>query len=233
MTNAGAVGLIGLGEIGQVHAAAICRPRAARLAAVADTVPERLKPFVAEGVPAYPDAGDVIADPRVGIVSVCLPHHLYFPVALAAIRAGLDVLVEKPLAVGLEQCEELVAAAAAAGVTLGVSHNQVFYAPHAEAKRLIDAGDIGRPVLIRLRLGMGPAWAAGGIPRPGAATACCPTQACTGSTSRCSSARSAMSTRSWTCRGNVGRPSPGRPGIRLRRPGHHRSQPPRTARDLR
>jgi predicted dehydrogenase len=43
-------------------------------------------------------------------------------------------------------------------VSLGVSHNQVFYAPHAEAKRLIDAGDIGRPVLIRLRLGMGPVW---------------------------------------------------------------------------
>jgi predicted dehydrogenase len=37
-------------------------------------------------------------------VSVCLPHHLHFPVALAAIRAGQHVLVEKPLAIGLEQC---------------------------------------------------------------------------------------------------------------------------------
>jgi UDP-N-acetylglucosamine 3-dehydrogenase len=43
-------------------------------------------------------------------------------------------------------------------VTLGVSHNQVFYAPHAKAKRLIDSGAIGRPVLLRLRLGMGPTW---------------------------------------------------------------------------
>jgi predicted dehydrogenase len=43
-------------------------------------------------------------------------------------------------------------------VALGVSHNQVFYAPHAEAKRLIDAGAIGQPVLIRLRLGMGPSF---------------------------------------------------------------------------
>ena len=93
-----------------------------------------------------------------GTVCVCLPHYLHFPVAMAAIRAGLNVLVEKPLAVSLEQAQQMVDAAAAAGVALGVSHNQIFYAPHAEAKRLIDTGAIGRPVLIRLRLGMGPRW---------------------------------------------------------------------------
>jgi len=52
--------------------------------------------------------------------------------------------------------------ALAAGVPLGVSHNQVFYAPHAEAKRLIDTGALGKPVLIRLRLGMGPGAAGDG-----------------------------------------------------------------------
>ena len=158
VSRSGAVGLIGLGEIGQVHAAAIRRVPAARLAAVADTAAERLRPFAAEGVRAYPDAAALIADPQVGTVSVCLPHHLHFPVARQAIRAGKNVLVEKPLAIGLEQGRELVDAAAAAGLALGVSHNQLFYAPHTEAKRLIDTGAIGRPVLIRLRLGMGPAW---------------------------------------------------------------------------
>ena len=68
-----AVGLIGLGEIGQVHAAAIRRVPAARLAAVADTAAERLRPFAAEGVQAYPDAAALITDPQVGTVSVCLP----------------------------------------------------------------------------------------------------------------------------------------------------------------
>ena len=52
----GAIGLIGLGEIGQVHAAAIRRSRTARLVAVADTVPERLAPFEAQGVRGYRDA---------------------------------------------------------------------------------------------------------------------------------------------------------------------------------
>jgi UDP-N-acetylglucosamine 3-dehydrogenase len=152
----GAVGLIGLGEIGQVHAAAIRRSRTARLVAVADTVPERLAPFEGQGVRGYRDAGELIADAEVGTVCICLPHYLHFPVALEAIRAGRHVLVEKPLTTSLEEGQQLVDAAAVAGVALGVSHNQVFYAAHAEAKRLIEGGAIGRPVLIRLRLGLGP-----------------------------------------------------------------------------
>ena len=154
----GAVGVIGLGEIGQVHAAAVLASRAARLVAVADTATELMPPFEAQGVRGYPDATGLIADPQIGTVCVCLPHHLHFPVALEAIRAGKNVLVEKPLTNGPEEGRRLVDAAAAAGVALGVSHNQVFYAPHVEAKRLIDAGVIGRPVHIRLRLGMEPPW---------------------------------------------------------------------------
>ena len=153
---AAAVGLIGLGEIGQVHAAAIRRSPVARLAAVADTAAELLHPFAAEGLPAYQDVTELIADPRVGTVSVCLPHDLHFPVALQALQAGKNALVEKPLAIDPGQCQALIDAARASGAKLGVSHNQVFYAAHVEAKRLIDSGAIGRPVLIRLRLGMGP-----------------------------------------------------------------------------
>jgi predicted dehydrogenase len=154
----GAVGLIGLGEIGQVHAAAVRQSQATRLVAVADITPELLAPFEAQGIRGYRDAGELIADAEVGTVSVCLPHYLHFPVTLEAIRAGKHVLVEKPLTISVAEGQQLVDAAAAAGVALGVSHNQVFYAAHAEAKRLIDTGAIGRPVLIRLRLGAGPLW---------------------------------------------------------------------------
>jgi len=164
----GAVGLIGLGEIGQVHAAAVQQSRAARLVAVADITPELLAPFQARGIRGYRDAAELIADAEVGTVSVCLPHYLHFPVTLEAIRAGKHVLVEKPLAISVAEAEQMVDAAATAGVALGVSHNQVFYAAHAEAKRLIDTGEIGRPVFIRLRLGAGgwrdsPGLAGGGL----------------------------------------------------------------------
>jgi predicted dehydrogenase len=157
-TDPGSVGVIGLGEIGQVHAAAVRRSRTARLAAVADVDPDLVAAFEAQGVRGYREAGELIADAQVGTVCVCLPHHLHFPVALAAIRARRNVLVEKPLTTSLGEGQQLVDAAADAGVALGVSHNQVFYTAHAEAKRLIEGGMIGRPVLIRLRLGEGPAF---------------------------------------------------------------------------
>jgi UDP-N-acetyl-2-amino-2-deoxyglucuronate dehydrogenase len=97
------VGLIGLGEIGQVHAAAIQRSRTARLVAVADTAPELLAPFEAQGVRGYREVAELIADAEVGTVSICLPHYLHFPVAREAIRAGQNVPVEKPLSVSLEE----------------------------------------------------------------------------------------------------------------------------------
>jgi predicted dehydrogenase len=156
MDAATAVGVIGLGEIGQVHVAAVRKSPVARLAAVADTAAELLEPFTTEGLPVYAEAAALIADPGVGTVCVCLPHDLHFPVAMQALQAGKNVLVEKPLAIDPGQCQALIDAAQANGVKLGVSHNQLFYAPHVEVKRLIDAGAIGRPVLIRMRLGMGP-----------------------------------------------------------------------------
>jgi UDP-N-acetyl-2-amino-2-deoxyglucuronate dehydrogenase len=84
----GAAGLIGLGEIGQVHAGAVRQSRAARLVAVADIAPDLLAPFQAQGIRGYRNAGELIADAEVGTVSVCLPHYLHFPVTLEAIRAG-------------------------------------------------------------------------------------------------------------------------------------------------
>ena len=116
----GAVGLIGLGEIGQVHAAAVRQSRAARLVAVADTVPDLLAPFHAQGIRGY-------RDPRAhrrprgrhGQRLPAAPPAL--PVTLEAIRAGKHVLVEKPLAISVAEGQQMVDAAAAAGVARGGS----------------------------------------------------------------------------------------------------------------
>lgn len=80
-----AVGVIGLGEIGQVHVAAVGKSVVARLAAVADTAAELLQPFAAGGLPAYADAAGLIADPGVGTVCVCLHRD-----ESAALRAALE-----------------------------------------------------------------------------------------------------------------------------------------------
>jgi predicted dehydrogenase len=164
------VGVVGLGEIGQFHlrgyarAAPECEIRA---------VTDLDAGLVAAAAGAYGAAGHssldgLLADPAVDVVSVCLPHHLHHEVILRSVAAGKHVLCEKPLCLTVAECDDVIEAAVAAGVTLGVQHNQLFYPAHVRARELIESGEIGRPVLARLRLAIGgkfPGWRS----RPGEA----------------------------------------------------------------
>jgi UDP-N-acetylglucosamine 3-dehydrogenase len=93
-------------------------------------------------------------------------------VALAGLRAGCHVMLEKPMAVGVGACEEIERAAEQAGRLVGVSHNQLFYGPHVRLAELLDSGALGRLRALRARLGIGgkygawradPAIAGGGL----------------------------------------------------------------------
>jgi UDP-N-acetylglucosamine 3-dehydrogenase len=149
-------GVIGLGEIGQVHVEGYQRAAGARVAAVTD-LDSGLTARTAEATTAIPHADyeALLADDSVELVSICLPHNLHRETALAAIEAGKHVLVEKPLALNVEECDEIIDAAERRGVKVGVSHNQLFYPPHVRARELIEAGALGRPILLRLRLAIG------------------------------------------------------------------------------
>jgi UDP-N-acetylglucosamine 3-dehydrogenase len=150
-------GVIGLGEIGQHHLEGLRRSPHARVAAVADTRRDLVDAAAAEGgeARAYADYHDLLADDGVQAVNVCVPHHLHLEIALGAIAAGKHVLVEKPLALTVDECDRIIAAAESAEVTVGVSHNQLFYPPHVRARELIEDGTLGVPRLLRLRLGIG------------------------------------------------------------------------------
>jgi predicted dehydrogenase len=157
-TDLHGVGLIGLGEVGAVHAEAIRDSPVAFLAAVADVDADLAARYSTEGTHGYTSVEELLADPAVRTVSICLPHHLHYTVAKAAIAAGKNVLLEKPLTISLDEGEELVAMARSSGVALGVSHNQIFFAAHLHAKRMLESGGLGRPVFVRLRLASGPPW---------------------------------------------------------------------------
>ena len=149
-------GVIGLGEIGQFHLQGLARAAGAVAVAVADVDEALCSRTAAErAARSYTAYEDLLEDPDVDLVSICLPHALHRPAALAAIRAGKHVLVEKPLALTARECRDIIDAAARASVTVGVQHNQLFYPPHVRAKEIIDSGALGRPVHLRLRLGIG------------------------------------------------------------------------------
>lgn len=150
------VGIIGLGEIGQFHLGGYERSPSARVVAVTDLDEDLVARTASRtGARGHPDYQALVADPRVQVVSVCLPHSLHREVAVAAIEAGKHVLVEKPLALTVEECDEIIDASRRHGVTVGVSHNQLFYPPHQRAREMITAGELGDPLLLRMRLGIG------------------------------------------------------------------------------
>jgi len=155
--NGGALGagIVGLGEIGQFHLQGFQRAHGSRVVAVTDLDGELIRSSAqsaeATGHESYES---LIADPNVDVVSVCLPHRLHLEVTLAAIEAGKQVFVEKPLALTTVECDEIMEAARRKNVTVGVSHNQLFYPPHVRARELIESGTIGRPLMLRLRLGV-------------------------------------------------------------------------------
>jgi predicted dehydrogenase len=156
------VGVAGLGEIGVHHVRAVQSSSAGRLAAICDLDSDaRQRVGKDTGAEAFGDVEDLLKDDAVNVVSVCLPHNLHASVVEAALRAGKHCFVEKPLATTVAECDQLIKLAEERELALGVSHNELFYPPHARAKRLIDSGDLGEPLLLRLRLaadGPYPGW---------------------------------------------------------------------------
>ena len=93
--------------------------------------------------PAYASVEELCEDPDVEVVYVATPHGLHAVHAIAAARRGKHVLVEKPMAVTLDECAAMVDAAERAGVQLVVGHSHGFDAPIARARELIASGAYG------------------------------------------------------------------------------------------
>jgi predicted dehydrogenase len=86
---------------------------------------------------------------EVDAVDICLPHHLHAPAILDACAAGKHVLCEKPMCMSLEEADQIGAAVKSSGITYMSAHNQLFMPVVQEAKRMIDAGEIGRVLWLR------------------------------------------------------------------------------------
>jgi predicted dehydrogenase len=145
------VAVFGCGGVSSGHFAAYTTNPQARLVAAVDVRPE-LARAAAERWGAerwYSDADEALADPAIRVVDLCLPHHLHAPVAIAAARAGKHVFVEKPIANTFAEADAMIAECARHGVLLMVDQTKRYQNRHRTLKRLLDAGTIGTPLLVR------------------------------------------------------------------------------------
>lgn len=142
------VGLVGCGKVGTVHAAALKAVPEAEFVACCDAAADRAQAFAAKyGVRPFPDVENMLRGAGVEAVVIGTPHPLHAEPAARAAEAGVHVLVEKPMAASLADCDAVLAAARKSGVALGVVSQRRFYEPVARMKEAIDAGKIGTPAL--------------------------------------------------------------------------------------
>jgi predicted dehydrogenase len=140
--------LVGCGKVGQIHASALAALPESEFVAVCDSSGERASAFAQRyGTRAWTDAAAMFAEAGVEAVVIGTPHPLHAAPAIAAARAGVHALVEKPMAARLADCDAMLAAARQAGTLLGVISQRRFYEPVRRMKEAIDAGRIGIPVL--------------------------------------------------------------------------------------
>jgi predicted dehydrogenase len=140
--------LAGCGKVGQIHARALASLAESEFVAVCDVEIRRAASFaISFGVTPYDDVGLMLAESDVQALVVATPHPLHREPALVAADAGVHVLVEKPLAASLEDCDLMLAAARCHGTKLGVISQRRWYEPVRRMRAAIDAGKIGRPVL--------------------------------------------------------------------------------------
>ena len=93
----------------------------------------------------YRSLGEMLSEARLDSIHVLLPPELHAQTTCEIIAAGVDVLLEKPMATSVDECEDLVERAQLAGVKLGVGHNFLFAPVYERLKQDLLAGRLGRP----------------------------------------------------------------------------------------
>jgi len=136
--------VVGVGDISskRVIPAILASPRS-RLVGIVTRDPAKAAPFQ---VPAWADLGSAIQQSGATAVYVATPVFLHAPQTIAALRAGMHVLCEKPMALNYAEARSMQRAAQDAGRTLGISYYRRLYPKVLRARTLLTEGAIGRPV---------------------------------------------------------------------------------------
>jgi predicted dehydrogenase len=154
------VGVIGAGFVANMHLAALRKIPGVRLVGVADVDPARAAAAVA-GVPEArwtTRVAELLSWPEIDGCIVCTPNDTHVEIGLAVAQSDKHLLIEKPLAITLDGADRLIEAFAERHLVLMAAHTHRFYDYGRAIKAAIDAGDVGRPVYLRLAILGGWIW---------------------------------------------------------------------------
>ena len=156
MTN---IGITGLGFMGMIHYLAYERTRGAKVKAICETLPDRLagdwrsikgnfgpqgKKMKLDGVARYSRLDDLLADPKIDVVDVCLPPDAHADAVVRALKAGKHVFCEKPIAMKPADADRMVKTAHKMGKLLLIGHVLPFFAAYRFAYQTIRSKKYGK-----------------------------------------------------------------------------------------
>jgi predicted dehydrogenase len=147
------ISIAGCGKVAHLHAKAIKNITGARLSGVWSRTPKSAEDFSKQyNTQPYSDIGKMVIENKSDLVIVCTPHPFHRVPAVEAALAGASVLVEKPLASNLDDCDAIINACKVNNVKLGVISQRRWYAPVKRVKEAIESGKIGKPVLATINM---------------------------------------------------------------------------------
>lgn len=153
------VGIVGIGFMGRIHYLAYRQARGLKVAAIATRDPKKRagdwrnttgnfgppgEKFDLGQVARYENLDDLLADPKIDLVDICLPPAQHAAAAVAALKAGKHVFCEKPIALTTQEADRMVAAVQRSGKQLLVGHVLPYFPEYAFAYQTIRAGKYGR-----------------------------------------------------------------------------------------
>jgi UDP-N-acetyl-2-amino-2-deoxyglucuronate dehydrogenase len=147
------VSIAGCGKVAQLHAKAIQSIPNARLSAVWSRSKKTADIFAKQhNTRAYSDIALMVRENKIDLVIVTTPHPFHIQPAVEAASAGANVLVEKPLAIDLNDCDIMIRVCRENNVRLGVVSQRRWYEPVKRVKAAIDNGKLGKPVLATITM---------------------------------------------------------------------------------
>ncbi|MCF7956845.1 MAG: Gfo/Idh/MocA family oxidoreductase [Phycisphaerae bacterium] len=170
------IGILGMGFMGRMHYRCWDELDGCEVVAVCDAdseVPAKAgqaegnidgaeKPINFDLINFYTDFDQMLSTEKLDAVSITLPTWLHAEFTKKALKAGVHVLCEKPMALNLQQCQDMIEAARSSGKILQIGHCIRFWPEYAKTKEIISSGQYGSVVSATFqRLGTAPSWGEG------------------------------------------------------------------------
>ena len=143
------IGIIGSGRMGERHASAYRKIKNAEVMGFSDIDIKKSKKIAKRFKKRSYSVEAMLEDDSIDAVDVCTPNLFHAENTLSALRAGKHVMVEKPMAISLKDCDRMIATSKKEGFNLMVGHTYRFYPSSLKAKKIIDSGEIGHIRLVQ------------------------------------------------------------------------------------